>query len=86
MIRTGVFSPEQPDLFKPIVDSLLGRDEYFLLADFAAYVACQEEVSNVFSDTDAWTEKSILNVARMGRFSSDRTIREYAREIWGLDV
>jgi starch phosphorylase len=87
MIRDGVFTPGQPGLFQPIIESLLHRgDTYLVLADFAAYVYCQERVAQAYRDPDGWTRKSILNVARMGRFSSDRAIQEYGREIWGLDV
>jgi starch phosphorylase len=72
------------DAFAPVVGSLLEEgDRYMLLADFDSYAACQDRVSLAYGDSDAWTRMSILNVARMGRFSSDRTIREYAREIWG---
>jgi starch phosphorylase len=82
-IAGTTFSPGQPRLFQPVVDSLLnGGDPYLCLADFAAYVRCQEEVSRVYQDVERWTRMAILNVARMGRFSSDRTIREYADEIW----
>ena len=83
MIADGYFSPGQPDLFKPLVHSLLdGGDYYCLLADYAAYVECQERVTETFLNETEWTKKSILNVANMGKFSSDRTIREYAKEIW----
>jgi len=81
-IRDGFFSPEQPDLFHPLVNSLLQRDDYLLLADYAAYSACQDRVSAAYQDTENWTRMSILNVARMGYFSSDRAIREYCDEIW----
>ena len=64
--------------------SLVAHDEYMLLADYAAYVACQEEVGNGYREAATWTRKSILNVARMGKFSTDRTIREYADEIWSV--
>ena len=84
MIADGSFSPEERQLFRPIVDSLLGHDEYLLLADYASYVACQEEVSLAYRDPTTWTKKSILNVARMGKFSTDRTISEYAKDIWGV--
>jgi starch phosphorylase len=85
MIGGGAFSPGEPGLFRPIADSLLaGGDHYFLLADYAAYVACQEQVARTYRDQSAWTRKAILNVAQMGKFSSDRTIREYADEIWGI--
>ena len=67
-------------------DTLLGggRDHYLLLADYGAYVACQERVSDTYRCPDEWTRQSILNVAHMGKFSTDRTIKEYADEIWGL--
>ena len=82
-ISSGAFSPGEPRLFQPIVDSLLnGGDPYLVLADFASYVACQETVSQAYLDYERWTRMAILNVARAGKFSSDRTIREYAEEIW----
>jgi len=82
-IATGAFSPGEPRLFQPVVDSLLnGGDPYLVLADFAAYVAAQERVSQAYLDYERWTRMAILNVARTGRFSSDRTIRQYAEEIW----
>jgi starch phosphorylase len=83
MIGGGAFSPGEPDLFRPIVDSLLaGGDRYFLLADYAAYVAAQDRVARTYRDQAEWTRRSILNVAHMGKFSSDRTIRQYAAEVW----
>ncbi len=82
LLASGHFSPEQPDLFRPLVDSLLNRDEYMLLADFQAYVDAQELVGRTFLEKERWTTMSILNVARMGKFSSDRTIQEYCRDIW----
>ncbi len=86
-IRDGVFANGQAGLFQPIVDSLLdGGDRYLVLADFASYLACQERVALLYRDADAWTRKAILNVAHVGRFSSDRTIAQYAREIWGVPV
>jgi glycogen phosphorylase len=87
MIAGGFFSPSQPDLFKPVVDALLDRgDPYMLLADYASYVACQEEAARLFLDQDEWARRSILNTAGMGKFSSDRTIAEYAEEIWGVQT
>lgn len=87
MIDSGYFSPEKPDLFRPLVRNLLdGGDNYCLLADFRSLVECQKEVSGLYRDTVSWTKKSILNVARIGKFSSDRTISEYAREIWDVPV
>ncbi len=84
-LSAGVFSPDEPGLFRPIVDSLLnGGDPYLVLADFAAYVACQEEVDRAYRDPERWARMAILNVARTGKFSSDRTIREYAEEIWRI--
>ena len=85
MIGTGAFSPNAPDLFRPIVDSLVNRgDPYFVLADYRSYVNCQEEVARTYLDGAEWTRRSILNVARIGKFSSDRTIRQYADEVWGI--
>jgi len=84
-LASGVFSPNEPSLFRPVVDSLLnGGDPYLVLADFAAYCACQEEVERAYRDPERWTRMAILNVARAGKFSSDRTIREYAEQIWGI--
>jgi starch phosphorylase len=84
-ISSGAFSPGEPRLFQPVVDSLLnGGDPYMVLADFASYCAVQEDVSRVYQDPDRWTRMAILNVARTGKFSSDRSIREYAEGIWGI--
>jgi starch phosphorylase len=82
LIRDGHFSRGERDLFRPIVDSLLHGDAYRLLADFQSYVDCQDLVSAAYRKTEEWTRMSILNVARMGKFSSDRSIREYCAEIW----
>ncbi|MCM2357941.1 MAG: glycogen/starch/alpha-glucan phosphorylase [Geobacteraceae bacterium] len=85
MIAGGAFAPGSPDLFKPIVDALLNQgDHYLVLADYASYIACQEEAARLYRDQDAWTRRAILNSAGMGRFSSDRTIAEYASEIWDV--
>ena len=84
MISSGFFSLDEPGRFRPIVDTLLSYgDHYMLLADYASYVACQQEAEAAYRDQDAWTRKSILNVANMGKFSSDRTIMQYAENIWG---
>jgi starch phosphorylase len=84
-IASGTFSPGQPRLFQPVIDSLLnGGDPYLCLADFADYVRCQQEVSQAWLDPERWTRMAILNVARMGKFSSDRSIQEYADDIWGV--
>ncbi len=86
MIGDGFFSPGNPELFKPLLDALLNHgDQYLLLADYAAYVACQEEVSRLYLDQAEWSRRAILNAAGMGKFSSDRTIAEYAREIWQVE-
>jgi starch phosphorylase len=84
LISSGFFSPDDRGLFRPLVDTLLGRDEYLVMTDFAAYADCQREVSQAYRYPGMWTRKAALNIARMGSFSSDRTIREYAREIWGI--
>ncbi len=82
LINSSLLEPSQPDLFKPIYNSLYFDDPFLVLADFASYVECQETISKAFLDKSEWTRKSILNVSRMGKFSSDRTIREYNRDIW----
>ena len=86
MIADGYFSRCQPDVFKPILDNLThGGDPYLLFADYQSYIDCQWTAAELYRDRDAWTRKAILNTANMGRFSSDRTIREYANEIWGAE-
>jgi len=84
LIGGGMFSHGDRSVFQPLIDNLLHYDPYLLLADYAAYIACQEEVGAVYRDTARWTRMSILNVARMGKFSSDRTIAEYCRDIWNV--
>uniref|UniRef100_C6E6I4 Alpha-1,4 glucan phosphorylase n=1 Tax=Geobacter sp. (strain M21) TaxID=443144 RepID=C6E6I4_GEOSM len=85
MIASGYFSPWAPDLFTPLTESLLNLgDHYMLLADYAAYVACQQEVGELFRRKDEWARQAVLNCAGMGKFSSDRTIDQYARDIWGI--
>lgn len=83
-ISSGYFSHGNEELFKPLVDSLMYHDEYMLFADYQAYIDCQRQVSLDFQDTAKWTRMSILNALRMGKFSSDRTIREYCNEIWNV--
>ncbi|OGQ93768.1 MAG: hypothetical protein A2464_11575 [Deltaproteobacteria bacterium RIFOXYC2_FULL_48_10] len=84
MIDSGYFSPENPRLFQPIVHSLLeGGDYYLVLADFESYALTQETVAKTYKDQGLWTRMSILNTANMGKFSSDRAVREYADHIWG---
>jgi starch phosphorylase len=82
LINQGFFSPEKLDLFHPLVESLLNNDQYLVLADFEDYCRCQKEVDEAFRNRETWTRKAIINVARMGKFSSDRTILEYNRDIW----
>jgi starch phosphorylase len=82
LIRDGFFSRGDATQFRPIVDGLLNWDTYMLLADFQSYVDCQAQVSHAYTDFRHWSRMSILNVARSGVFSSDRTVREYANEIW----
>ena len=85
MLRDGYFSPEDSDRFKPVFDALTSQgDHYLLLADYASYMACQEQVGQLYRDPPAWTRKAILNVAGMGQFSSDRTIGQYAKTIWNV--
>ncbi|MEN7972587.1 MAG: glycogen/starch/alpha-glucan phosphorylase [Verrucomicrobiota bacterium] len=85
-IRDNTFDPSQPDLFKDIYNDLtLHGDHYFHLADFEQYIECQKKVSELYADNTAWAEKAILNVARMGWFSSDRSIQDYCDDIWHLE-
>jgi len=84
MIAGGFFSPKDKDRFKPLVDNLLNVDYYLLLADYASYVDTQGRVDHLFVNQEEWTRKTILNVARMGRFSIDRTVMDYAEEIWNV--
>ena len=85
LIASGHFSLGEPGIFKPLLNSLLdGGDRYMLLADLKAYSEAQERIEKLYRDPDAWARKAILNVAHSGKFSSDRTILEYTREIWNL--
>jgi starch phosphorylase len=84
LIATGYFSHGDTALFKPLVDNLLFDDPFMLLADYQDYVACQEKVSTDYKNTNHWTQMSILNVARIGKFSSDRAIQEYCDGIWKI--
>ena len=85
LIRDGAFSNGDRELFRPLVDNLMWHDDYLVLADYAAYAECQAKVDTAWRDRDRWTRMSILNAARMGKFSSDRAIREYMREIWKVE-
>ena len=82
LIASGALASGDRDLFRPLVESLLERDEYLLFADYQGYVDCQARVSEAYRDAAAWARMSILNCARVGRFSSDRSIRDYCRDIW----
>jgi starch phosphorylase len=82
MIGAGRFSRGDRELFQPLITSLMERDEFMLFADYAAYVKCQELAGATYGNKTAWTRMSILNVSRMGRFSSDRAIKEYCEDIW----
>ena len=85
MIGSGFFSLEEPNRYQSIVDNLLNNDNYLLLADYASYIACQDEVSAVYQNQEEWSRRAVLNVARMAKFSSDRTIGEYAKNIWHVE-
>jgi starch phosphorylase len=85
MVKGGYFSPDDPDRYRPIFDALIGQgDRYLLLADYGSYISCQERVDELYRDPPEWARRAILNVAGMGKFSSDRTIGEYAQKIWGV--
>jgi starch phosphorylase len=83
-ISGGYFSKDNPELFHPVINTLFGGDRFFVMADYASYVACQEKVSAAYSDREGWTKMAILNVARSGKFSSDRAIRQYTEKIWNV--
>ncbi len=83
-IASGAFSGGDRNLFQPFIDSLMNRDDYLVFADYQSYVERQDEVGDVFRDQERWTRMAILNAARMGKFSSDRSIREYCEKIWNV--
>jgi len=83
-IAEGHFFPDDPGLFEPIAQALLREDRYFVLADYASYTSCQERVSAAYRDEELWTRMALCNIARSGRFSSDRTVKEYAEKIWKI--
>ena len=82
LIQDGYFSHGDLNLFKPLFDHLVYSDEYFVLADYNSYVRCQETVSRIWKDKYRWAKMSVINTARMGYFSSDRSIEEYCDRIW----
>jgi starch phosphorylase len=83
-IQSGHFSRGDKELFRPLADNLLNHDPFMLLADYQSYVDCQDQVSSAYRDQERWIRMSILNVARMGKFSSDRSIREYCDKVWNI--
>jgi starch phosphorylase len=85
MISSDYFNKAEPGIFKSIIESLLGVDYYCLLADYQAYIDAQDNVSKLYLNQEEWTKKAILNVARVGKFSSDRSIKEYAEKIWKVE-
>jgi starch phosphorylase len=82
MISSDYFSKKDPGIFKPIIDALMISDYYCLFADYQSYIETQDKASCLYLNSDEWTKKSILNVARVAKFSSDRSIKEYAEKIW----
>ncbi|XP_010186157.1 PREDICTED: glycogen phosphorylase, liver form [Mesitornis unicolor] len=84
-IASGFFSPQEPDLFNDVVNMLFHHDRFKVFADYEAYIKCQEKVSELYMNSKAWTKMVIRNIAAAGKFSSDRTIKEYARDIWHVE-
>jgi len=84
-ISSGYFSHGDGNLFRPLIDELMSLDQYMLLADYTSYIDCQDRISDAWRNQDRWTRMSVLNVARMGKFSSDRSIRDYCRDIWNVE-
>jgi glycogen phosphorylase len=82
LIRDGFFSRGNSSQFQPLLDNLIWHDPYFVLADYQSYADCQASVDQTYGDKESWSRMSILNAARSGKFSSDRTIREYCKDIW----
>jgi starch phosphorylase len=82
LINSGHFSHGDGGLFRPLTDNLLNSDPFLVCADFQNYIDCQAQVSQTYQDQEQWSRRSVLNVARSARFSSDRAIREYNEEIW----
>nr|CAB3265335.1 glycogen phosphorylase, brain form [Phallusia mammillata] len=84
-IASGYFNPNEPDQFTHFVENLINHDRFKLLADFKDYIDCQEKVSEAYKDSYNWTQMCIMNIAASGKFSSDRTIAQYAKDIWGVE-
>jgi glycogen phosphorylase len=85
LIADGHFSPGEPHLFRPLTDGIAWHDPYMLCADYRAYLEAQERVDAAYRDPERWSRMAVLNVARTGKFSSDRAIAEYARDIWKVE-
>src|SRR5512134_2577603 len=86
LIRTDFFNLNEPGIFQPIVSTLLEHGDFYMhLADLPSFIEAQSNVDQLYRDQESWTEKAIINIARTGRFSADRTIREYAKEIWKVE-
>lgn len=86
IVEHDFFSPTEPGLFDPLIKNIMHFDPYFICLDFESYLNVQETISELYSDQDSWTKKSIINVAKSGIFSSDRTIADYAKEIWDVPI
>ena len=84
MIRNGFFNSQDPHRYEDLINNLLNVDYYMLLADYRSYVDVQGKVSELYKDPDAWTRMALLNTCRMGKFSIDRTVAEYAHNIWDI--
>ncbi|KAK5976295.1 Alpha-1 4 glucan phosphorylase [Trichostrongylus colubriformis] len=84
-LEAGMFTPEQPDQLRDLANMLRRHDRFLVCADFDSYVACQDKVSEVYRDQQKWSQMALMNIASTGKFSTDRTIAEYAREIWGIE-
>jgi starch phosphorylase len=80
----GYFSQGDPNLFKTLIDALLYHDEYMVFADYQSYIDCQDKISQTYRDWETWTRMSILNVARLGRFSSDGIVQAYSENVWRI--
>ena len=86
LMQSDSFTGGNPDLFKPLIQSLLSYDPYFLMEDYASYILAQQAASDTYKQSSLWAKMSVMNVAGMGKFSSDRAIREYCRDIWNVGV
>jgi starch phosphorylase len=85
MLKTDYFNKSEPGIFEPIVNELLYRDYYFVMADYVSYAEAQKRAAAEYLNIDSWTRKSIINTARMEKFSSDRAVKEYAHDIWNAE-